>query len=81
MYISAADNYTFDEARIEVTEKIGEYFETAEIGEGLNRAQIFSLIMMCDSVNNMSLPTSLEDIEIKENEILTVGTLSIREMS
>lgn len=81
VYISAADNYTFDEARSEVTDKINEFFEAAEIGEGLKRAQIFSLLMACGSVNNMNLPTSLEDIEIKENEILTVGTLSIREMS
>ncbi len=81
VYVSAADGYTFDEARSEATEKINEFFEAAEIGEGLSRAQIFSLLMACDSVKNMSLPSSIEDIEIKENEILTVGTLSIREMS
>ncbi len=81
VYIAPEDGYTFDEARSEVSERIEEFFEASEIGEGLNRAQIFALIMACEGVKNMSLPSSLEDIEVGENEIMTVSTVSIREMS
>ncbi len=81
VYIASKDGYSFEEARSDVTEKLNAFFESAEIGEGLTRAQLFSVLMACESVKNMSLPSSFEDIEVGENEILTGGTLNIREMS
>ncbi len=81
VYIKPSDGFTFDEAKADATEKIEDFFESVSIGEGLRKAKVYALVMACESVADMSLAGSFEDIETEEDEILTRGTISIREMT